>query len=289
MKKIVALILALVMVMGLATVAFAANTYTYANKDVTVVKADGTKIDVSAQGDVTKYDAVKNTQTVNGVTTTTFAPAYYTFANVAGEYYYECDKSVADYMLTIKGVGSVYVMVAYAPIAAFDATPATVYTAPKAAACGVVGSGEKTFVVVDGKYYGTETTVDVQYALVNGNMVVYDKDAVETAKPHAWATATAETFDAATGKVTSVKCPDCKGVFAVYAKAGSFDGKEYAAFTLNGTNDTYYYVVGAAASTPAVDTDKVESAETFDAGIAMYVGMSVMAAAGSAVVLKKKD
>ena len=35
--------------------------------------------------------------------------------------------------------------------------------------------------------------------------------------------------------------------------------------------------------------DKVESAETFDAGIAMYVGMSVMAAAGSAVVLKKKD
>ena len=42
-----------------------------------------------------------------------------------------------------------------------------------------------------------------------------------------------------------------------------------------------------AAPTPA--GDKVESAETFDAGIAMYVGMSIMAAAGSAVVLKKKD
>ena len=41
----------------------------------------------------------------------------------------------------------------------------------------------------------------------------------------------------------------------------------------------------------AASTDKtVTSADTFDAGIAMYVGMSVMAAAGSAVVIgKKKD
>ena len=45
---------------------------------------------------------------------------------------------------------------------------------------------------------------------------------------------------------------------------------------------------GSAAGSDAA-RDKVESAETFDAGIAMYVGMSVMAAAGSAVVLKKKD
>ena len=36
-------------------------------------------------------------------------------------------------------------------------------------------------------------------------------------------------------------------------------------------------------------TDKVTSADTFDAGIAMYVGMSVMAAAGSVVVLKKRE
>ena len=48
-----------------------------------------------------------------------------------------------------------------------------------------------------------------------------------------------------------------------------------------------WYWPSATVVTP--DTDKVESAETFDAGIAMYVGMSVMAAAGSAVVLKKKD
>ncbi len=47
---------------------------------------------------------------------------------------------------------------------------------------------------------------------------------------------------------------------------------------------------GAAGSTGAADAEQpVTSAKTFDAGIAMYVGMSVMAAAGSAVVLKKKD
>ena len=65
------------------------------------------------------------------------------------------------------------------------------------------------------------------------------------------------------------------------------------AYTAAGYNTTGYinydlYLIGAVASAPAA-TDKVESAQTFDAGIAMYVGMSVMAAAGSAVVLKKKD
>ena len=56
-------------------------------------------------------------------------------------------------------------------------------------------------------------------------------------------------------------------------------------FNVNGTECAYWT---AAVAAPEA-TDKVESAQTFDAGIAMYVGMSVMAAAGSAVVLKKKD
>ena len=284
MKKIVALILALVMVMGLATVASAATTNTYENKAVTMVKADGSKVDVSTFGDITKYDAVKNTQTVNGVTTTTYAPAYYTFEN-GSMYYYECDKSVAKYMLTIKNVGTVYVLGFNATLDAFDATPASVYTAPEEATCGKVGADEDVYVVVDGKYYATEGVV-AKYALVNGNMVIYYDEPVD-ATAHQLAAADALTFDAKTGKITSVKCSVCKEAVAVYAKAGSFDGKTYVPAFNDGTQ--YYYVAGAVASTPAVDTDKVESAETFDAGIAMYVGMSVMAAAGSAVVLKKKD
>ena len=62
-----------------------------------------------------------------------------------------------------------------------------------------------------------------------------------------------------------------------------------AVLPVGGTN--YNVVMTSAGSyVPSVpSTDKVTSAETFDAGIAMYVGMSVMAAAGSAVVLKKRE
>ena len=294
MKKIVALVLSLVMVLGLATVAFAATTYTYENKALTVSVADGSTVDVSAQGDVVKTDAVVNTTTVNGVTTTTKVPAFYTFANVAGEYYYECDKSVADYLFAIKGVGSVYVMKTTAPIAAINtADVATAYTAPLKPTCDKVGSGLATYLVIDGKYYSTTVTNGAKYAFLNGNMVVCDNQAA-TAQTHQLALADAKTFDAATGLVTSIECSVCEKPVAVYTKAGSFDGKEYVdtqlAWTLGNTNGTYFYVKGAAAVAPSVDAgDKVESAETFDAGIAMYVGMSVMAAAGSAVVLKKKD
>ena len=48
----------------------------------------------------------------------------------------------------------------------------------------------------------------------------------------------------------------------------------------------YYPVVGGTSSSTADKT--VTSAKTFDAGIGMYVAMSVMAAAGSAVIMGKK-
>lgn len=45
------------------------------------------------------------------------------------------------------------------------------------------------------------------------------------------------------------------------------------------------YIIGAASTT---DKDGVTSAKTFDAGIAMYVGMSLLSVAGGAVVIGKK-
>ena len=289
MKKIVALVLSLVMVLGLATTAFAANTYTYDVDDLTVTSPAGVKMDIDHVTAVVKTEAVKNTTTVNGVTTTTVVPAYYTLTGWTGtNTFVECHKSVASYMFTIKNVGTVYVREMTVP-AAFDADVATLYTAPLTPACGVVGSANDVYAVVDGEYFSTKNTAGaVHYALVDGLMVLYYGDAVD-AKDHNWGTATKESYDAKTGAVTSVKCADCKAVIAVYAKAGSFDGKKYVAIT-EGVANGMFYVAGEVASAPAADaTDKVESAETFDAGIAMYVGMSVMAAAGSAVVLKKKD
>ena len=93
---------------------------------------------------------------------------------------------------------------------------------------------------------------------------------------------------------TSALCTKCLETSSVIYKDGKVPAGTKYYELWDGNNTTDYSVVatvapvGGAVVTPS--TDKVTSAETFDAGIAMYVGMSVMAAAGSAVVIgKKKD
>ena len=87
-------------------------------------------------------------------------------------------------------------------------------------------------------------------------------------------------------KVVGVKCAKCGVPATLYANWAAIPKAAQADALALG--DGRYYVWGAIGAA-GTNGDKVESAETFDAGIAMYVGMSVMAAAGSAVVLKKKD
>lgn len=88
------------------------------------------------------------------------------------------------------------------------------------------------------------------------------------------------------GAVESIKCAAC-GVAAVKApNYASIPAAVVAAGQIVSgpdANGAYWYWGTAAAGTI------VESAQTFDAGIAMYVGMSVMAAAGSVVVFKKRE
>ena len=122
-----------------------------------------------------------------------------------------------------------------------------------------------------GVYAEVETSTD--YLMVGGKMV-----------PVAFVTnhkvAHTPVYEIKNGKVLSIECGAC-GLKAVEAPNALSVPKGITAFDGN-----WYWPV-AGVSTPS--TDKVQSAETFDAGIAMYVGMSVMAAAGSVVVLKKKD
>ena len=104
-------------------------------------------------------------------------------------------------------------------------------------------------------------------------------------------------YDAATGAnvPTSAICTTCTQTTTAIYKIGKAPANAVVKpLYVDGVKSTIWEVVPAATSaggavvTPS--TDKVTSAETFDAGIAMYVGMSVMAAAGSAVVIgKKKD
>ncbi len=90
-------------------------------------------------------------------------------------------------------------------------------------------------------------------------------------------------------EVTNVYCKECKATFAFVEGTKADAVKKFGAGNYIDFGAGLFVAKVANGSVVTPSTDKVESAETFDAGIAMYVGMSVMAAAGSAVVLKKKD
>ena len=147
-------------------------------------------------------------------------------------------------------------------------------------------SYDKKGVVVEGVYVAAKNG-PVQI-LVKGKIVNVKSLTQADIKqlPHDW-----KGYDVVNHEYTTVKCANCGKVATLYAN-GTAAGKNAVKVSDNGT--VLGYITAAAdsfgAASAGTSTDKVTSAETFDAGIAMYVGMSVMAAAGSAVVIgKKKD
>ncbi len=280
MKKIVALVLSLVMVLGLATTAFAAATqYTLWDSTTEAVK-DGTgaiNATVAALPVATKAVAPTATNPAGTVAfyqvgdtkfvaaTAADADVYYTvkgktapvmyLKEIGNELYYAVAKEFTNFG---KGCGQV------------DMTPA-------------VGTKYFTYTDLAGNVYlhAEDTSVGAfanaaYFLLVNGEMKPIVPTNLYAEVEHSWTLAYNEA-----GVPVSAKCEDCAAVAAVYDKYTAVPaGADYEML------GNLFLVVGASA--PAAG-DKVESAQTFDAGIAMYVGMSVMAAAGSAVVLKKKD
>ena len=114
--------------------------------------------------------------------------------------------------------------------------------------------------------------------LVNGE--VYTVNGQQTAKAHSWG---ASAWDKK-GVATEYTCATCKTVAkvinaSVNAPAGSTVEK------IGNTLIAFTYTPGTAASG---NTGSASSPKTFDAGIAMYVGMALTSVAGSAVVIGKK-
>ncbi len=305
MKKIVALVLSLVMVLGLATTAFAASPAYYGDP-VTLDKAAACDLDA-------------NTYTLEPYTTG--AAAAKTFDQVA---IWQTNK-----LTGAKTIAGTYVVVT-SPVSADAAfvngsqitylnsgittytgtvTAKSVVKAADAAKCGdvFVGGDVPAYVDANGVVYvesasGTiynvggkavslavateEAKTVAELAAMNG---VYTDGTVYTVV-HTYAADT-KTVGTKT-EITKVYCSVCKAEFAflegtVAEAVAKFGAGNYDVKTL--AQKTVYVAKTAGAVVAPEAGDKVESAETFDAGIAMYVGMSVMAAAGSAVVLKKKD
>ena len=274
MKKIVALVLSLVMVLGLATTAMAADVVTAkafkSTADGVLVVGDETATFAAAVAPVLNADG-KQTNTAN--------VAYYNF--VGSDCVVVDSLAAADFVLYSDAAGKNVMMYLKKAVVAY-AGSGTAYT-NFGKACGQVNYAAEA-----GKTYYTSNALgstgiyvaDVKGTMalmVGGQMVTVSGPVADTtfAEKHAAVPTVKD------GKVTGYTCAACK---AVAVEAPNFMSIPKGA-SQDGLAGNWYWT--AAVEAPA--TDKVESAQTFDAGIAMYVGMSVMAAAGSAVVLKKKD
>ena len=201
-----------------------------------------------------------------------------------GTTYVPCTADVEGALyLYYKGTKSVYdVVVAANPVYAATATEFTNF----GTGCGQLDNRADTtvkyYTVVDGNgvkslYQGTTATAN--QVMVNGKLVgVVPTDLINALNDHKWVVE-----KNVKNEITAAKCSLC-GQAASWTlnKASIPTGAEFEAAP--GGGYLYWNAAPVASEKPVV-----ESAQTFDAGIAMYVGMSVMAAAGGAVVLKKRE
>ncbi|MBQ2781730.1 MAG: hypothetical protein IJE94_00875 [Oscillospiraceae bacterium] len=283
MKKIVALVLSLVMVLGLATTAFAVDAAIYswnnAQKDWVEMGALDASWELTGDLDDQKVES-------------DYVLGDFYFAN--GSYFAETTADSALWKM-VYGAKTVYLTEVDIDDYTFVAKASALTVVETAdAECGdfhtaTVGLKDVFYVSYDAKtgvpngFYKADKTTDT-YVLVDGKLVEVEVLGAGVVKMlmHDW-----KGYEVNDYVYTSVKCDECGKVAKLYANAEAAGKKAQGPYAGGYITFADEMDFGAVAAPEA--GEKVESAETFDAGIAMYVGMSVMAAAGSAVVLKKKD
>ena len=309
MKKIVALVLSLVMALSLATIAFGATIEAHP-------VVDG-KINEMVTIEVEKV-AAKSFATGEGWV------EHYKDADADGVYYVPCDKADATVAIYTNHGITVWAYVTDYKFDEFDVARDAVYdfsvTAQKAtekpATCdkahyledGYVDGDGNFFVEADDPWFDVEEMGAKRVKL--GNKVITVRPAIEyldyIPASHIFGEPKA---NEKTG-YDEVTCLVCKGVFAAtddevvladnkVAVKDTFAYSLFAAQAVKDDNDyswqwgskfasDYAYVWSVKAGSTTTNKDGVTSAKTFDAGIAMYVGMSLLSVAGGAVVIGKK-
>ena len=295
MKKIIATVLAMVMALALCTTAFAATTKTEVDsKDYTLkaYKTNADQIITSDKISIVKRDAEKTT--VGSETTTKYFADTYTLTFKANEEtatatedtFYACDASIAEYKL-VKG-GAIVAYLTTADVNGADGNTGIEkivdkYVAEKDDDDKTCGDYNNDIYMIGGKAYVANTGSN--YAMLNGKAVVYGGEATDKV-PHDFSVAKNVAFDTK-GNPVSVTCDKCKKTFKVVesTKVPSDYAGDIQSTTNNAKLDGYVVLLGT--TTTSTGSTTTTSPKTFDAGIAMYVGMALTSVAGSAVVIGK--
>ena len=310
MKKIIATVLAMVMALALCTTAFAAE---YPKTETTVTKVGAVTATTTNKGHDTYWSAKTTTQESENAEPVEVSTKYYADK--------DCDKEYNEAISAMLAAGGYYKINLVKYAAAADATctdagyavdiwndangkyyvKASDVTAANKAGANLATNGTEV-------YIGTSMSDFDKYLTIGENenaAKAYGK----TPASHVLYK-TSETFGE--NKTTVYACALCGAKFVTKAIAGSTDGATAAEvakldkvtytknagfvnYVLNAkgilTNkaadsDTYYKIAAETSSTTT--TGNKPSPKTFDAGIAMYVGMALTSVAGSAVVIGKK-
>lgn len=310
MKKIVALVLSMVMALSLATVAFAGVGPTVYGLDENrnVNKNDN------------RGDTLENVKAVTSKDGDGYI-AYYRYTDADGEesLLIPCNQAEAELAVYKNGKFVNWVFETEDEGDAYYAAIVKVQKATSAKpSCTVTQYLEDGYVDANGNFYvdGTNIAVNLDGTIIHVNKVTGDYDYVVAAS-HIFAKGTKNDK---TG-YDDVKCLICDGEFAAtsdeavatkngykvstgfaYASADAenvydankYEGKYDFSWGQQYSNDYKFVWQLKSGSGDAADkTDKdsnvsVDSPKTFDAGIAVYAGLSLLSVAGTAVVIGKK-
>ena len=284
MKKIIATVLAMVMALALCTTAFAASKYVLYDEDKKSTDIMVTKTDASSKNKTTLYYTYVDETNVTHYLVPADKSNYDGY--VEGNYVKEvnADEGTIDNFISYAD-GKLVKMTAKSgekverncTTSVFDTD---VYFDKDNAAFVKVEDGTGTYNML---YNGVILSVDdVTDEIAEGSHLWIKGDKVDDGIYNVkcascGATAVAyETLKLA-GTKTVVKYDQAKGIATANDMEKNWEGDLL---------DSDWYVTTSASTDTKTDGNK--SPKTFDAGIAMYVGMALTSVAGSAVVIGKK-